>query len=188
MKIGVQEQLALLKLGDPKVLESIYKENESKFIHWAQRNHHVSEEEAKDLFQNCVIICYENVVSGKLTELNCTIGTYLFSIGNNLIKAFLRKKAKQPLSIEEIRELDVPEEVYAITVNPGKIVSVLDGLGQRCKELLLAATSTAFKSEEMAEKLGYPSAEMYRKKKHECLKKLKGDIQEKKMVIEDFLE
>lgn len=189
MKIEYQEQLSLLKSGDSKVLESIYKENEGKFVSWILRNYPaISKDDAKDTFQNAIIILYENAVSGKLNELKSSIGTYLFGIGDNLIKSLYRKQVKGPISVSEVKDFEIPDELYAYIINKERIMMLLGKIGEKCQTLLVSSTSNAMKSEDMAMQLGYPSAEMYRKKKHECLKKLKGIIEENRLQINDFLE
>ncbi len=189
METKYEDQLLLLRSGDPKALESIYKNNEAKFTHWILRHYpYLSLDDAKDIFQNAVIILYENIKTGKLTDLQSSISTYLFGIGNNLVRAFAKKLGKEPIPFSEMAHLEIVDELQAYIVNREKIMGLLEKIGDKCQKLLVSSVSSKFKSEDFAKVLGYPSAEMYRKKKHECLRKLKGIIEERKLTIDHFLE
>ena len=63
-----------------KALKEVYQKYRNEFLHWAVRNHSCSMEEAKDVFQQGVVILYENVKLGKVTQITTQVKTYLFSI------------------------------------------------------------------------------------------------------------
>jgi DNA-directed RNA polymerase specialized sigma24 family protein len=64
-----------LAISDKKAVETIYKENfnavQSLII-----NNNGSSDDAKDIFQEAMIVLYEKVRSGSF-ELNCQIKTYI---------------------------------------------------------------------------------------------------------------
>ena len=75
-------------------LKEIYTSYRNEFLLWAVRHHSCTMDEAMDVFQQSVIIFYENIVSGKLTEITTQVKTYIFSIGKNKILELLRSKKK----------------------------------------------------------------------------------------------
>jgi DNA-directed RNA polymerase specialized sigma24 family protein len=70
-----------IKSGKKEALPDIYKTYRNDFIEWAVANYNVTIEEAKDVFQDIIIAFYNNILEGKLIELNCELRTFLFQIG-----------------------------------------------------------------------------------------------------------
>lgn len=71
---------------DPNpVLVKIYREYRKEFLSWAYNNYGAGEDDALDSFQDAMIILYKNVREGKLTDLQSSLKTYLFSIGKNVL-------------------------------------------------------------------------------------------------------
>jgi len=101
----VENQLiALLNKGDKCVLENLYTQHKSAFINFA-KPYAVSTEEILDIYQDATIALYENAIKGNLNTIKCSIKTYLFSIGKNMIFNFLKEKDKTVLiNTDEISE------------------------------------------------------------------------------------
>ena len=95
------EQILIgLKTDPDKVLESLYKMYAGMVHHFILSNNGESDE-AKDIYQESIIIFYEQVQSGKLV-LQCKIKTYIYSIARRLWLKKLAAKKLTPVKIEDI--------------------------------------------------------------------------------------
>ncbi|MBK7573304.1 MAG: hypothetical protein IPI10_17500 [Bacteroidetes bacterium] len=70
-----------IKSGDNQPLYDLYNEFRDDFIRWALNTFPCNEEEAKDVFQECIIRFYRNITNNSLQYLTCDIKTYLWAIG-----------------------------------------------------------------------------------------------------------
>ena len=84
MKVENQEQALLTGLArnDKRCVEAIYKDNFNT-IQALIINNNGSADDAKDVFQEAMIVLYEKTRSGNF-ELNCQIRTYLYSVCRRL--------------------------------------------------------------------------------------------------------
>ncbi len=84
MKPEFNEKEILLGLAgnDRKAIETLYRDH-FNMIQTLIINNNGSSEEAKDVFQEAMIVLYEKVRSGTF-ELNCQIKTYLYSVCRRL--------------------------------------------------------------------------------------------------------
>ena len=74
--------LAGIRNEDEAALSYLYKDHFPMILHFVQNNNG-SDDEAKDIYQEAVIIFYEKIRDGGL-ELNCQIKTYLYSVCRRL--------------------------------------------------------------------------------------------------------
>ncbi|MEO7306209.1 MAG: sigma factor, partial [Ferruginibacter sp.] len=79
-----QEKLLLegLASNDGTVIEAIYRDN-YPMIQGFILNNNGNSDEARDIFQEAMIVIYEKAVSGNF-ELNCLLKTYLYSVCRRL--------------------------------------------------------------------------------------------------------
>ncbi len=72
-----------LARNDKKAVETIYRENYN-MVQSLIINNNGSADDAKDIFQEAMIVLYEKVRSGTF-ELNCQIKTYIYSVCRRLV-------------------------------------------------------------------------------------------------------
>ena len=98
-KFSEEEIVRGIRAHDSAVLEHIYRSNfpviESFVIH-----HQGSTEEAKDVFQEGMIITYRKIRDRKL-ELSCKFGTYLYAVCK---KVWIQERKKELLHAEKLRQ------------------------------------------------------------------------------------
>lgn len=135
--------------------------------------YHCDENDAKDVYQSTIVSFYENVTSGRLTELKSTLKTYLFAIGKYKILE-LRRKQGRFSAIEDVP--DVVEDAIDEPIDPALVslaMQSLDALGEPCKALLQEfyfhhSTMTA-----IVARLGYKNEDAAKSQKYKCLLRLK---------------
>ena len=66
-KENAKNIIDLIKSGDREVLQKIYNENRDTFIKFSKK-YNVEEYDALDIYQDAVLIFYENIISGKIVS------------------------------------------------------------------------------------------------------------------------
>ena len=76
--------LQKLKNGDTGALDRFYIAHRMEFVKWADKTYGLGSSEAIDIYQDSFIILYENIMNGKLINLESSLKTYMFAVGKNL--------------------------------------------------------------------------------------------------------
>ncbi len=168
--------MQLLKSGNQNAYKALYDENRDAFLAFA-RKHRVTEDDAIDIYQEAHIVLYENIVNGKLTKLNSSLKTYVFSIGKYKIYERLRASKKLVLVDNEFQMNQWDEELeYDETTlnNQQKLLKEqLKNLGERCRNILELFYLDGLNIEEIRIKEKYGNANTVKAQKSRCLKQLK---------------
>jgi RNA polymerase sigma factor (sigma-70 family) len=192
MKISIDDDADLIKKlqeGSEEVLRAVYKNNEASFINWACHHFSTDETQAKDVFQLAVITLYRNAREKKLQQLTCTVKTYVFAIGKRLLLKLKKKELRAAVTdIGNPEVLEIPDEVYANLVDAKKVARILSQVGEPCKSILEKFYFHSLSMEEIAVETGYKSEGVIRKKKHQCMQKIREIIKTGGYTINDFLE
>src|SRR5690242_13611215 len=96
-----------LARNDRKAVETIYRENYN-MVQSLVINNNGSADEAKDIFQEAMIVLYEKVRSGGF-ELNCQIKTYVYSVCRRLWLKRLQQLNRYSTPVESMEAL-IPVE------------------------------------------------------------------------------
>ncbi|HRP30974.1 MAG TPA: sigma-70 family RNA polymerase sigma factor [Agriterribacter sp.] len=170
-----KELIRGLSLNDKSATERIYKEN-YQVIQNLVMNNNGSEDDAKDIFQEALIVLYEK---SRMTEfvLNCQIKTYLYSVSRRLWLKRLQKNnwyERQSVGIEEVV---VVEEDIAFHEKRnsefGMMESALANVGEPCKSILEAYYIQKQNMQDIADRFGYTNADNAKNQKYKCLTRLK---------------
>lgn len=176
--------LSKIKEGDPATFRSIYRDHRAAFLAWAGQRSGMDEDALTDVFQNSVIIMYNNVKSGKLQHLDSSLKTYLFGIAKHLIMRDKDKRNRMPLmddyQQERISELDTSlEELESLDHKRQNMLKALKSLGDPCQKILHMFYYKQFSIEAIKERLAYKHVDVVRTQKGRCMKKLKNLFEEK---------
>ena len=171
-----------IRAGNQAPIEEIYLEYKKDFLLYAA-GFSIEEEEVLDIFQDSIIVLYENIVSGKLTTFTCSVKTYLFAIGKYKIYSLLRKKSK--IATKEFSEYEFlwKEEDSVVNLqqeNIQKMQWAIQKLGNRCKTILKLFYYQNYTIGEIKHQLDYASKEVVKSQKSRCLKRLRELIDTKK--------
>ena len=165
-----------IKAGDKFALEEIYTKHRSEFINWMTSVHKTTASDAKDLYQQSIIVLYENIVNGKLLEMNANIKTYLYAVGKNKFSELKRHSNKTTSEID----YDIVQDnssLYGDTEKTNELIryseKALQRLGNPCKELLEFYYYHKKSMHEITELLGYKNEGSARNQKYKCLIRLK---------------
>jgi len=177
VKAEINEQDLLLGLAksDKKAVETIYKENYNMVQALIIRNNG-SSEDAKDIFQEAMIVLYEKVRSGTF-ELNCQIKTYVFSVCRRLWLKRLQQVNRYTTEVNGIQDVILVEEEMEAHERRNTEFQLMEksikNLGEPCKSLLEAYYLQQKTMQEIASNFGYTNADNAKNQKYKCLMRLK---------------
>jgi RNA polymerase sigma factor (sigma-70 family) len=170
-----QELLHGLALNNRQAVETIYKENYAMVQNLILNNNGTSDD-AKDVFQEAMIVLYEKVRSGSF-ELNCQIKTYVYSVCRRVWLKRLNQLQKITPEIQNLEELVAIEEEMEVHEQRNNdfvlMEKAMQHLGEPCKSLLEAYYLQKKSMVEIANNFGYTNADNAKNQKYKCLMRLK---------------
>jgi RNA polymerase sigma factor (sigma-70 family) len=171
-----EEALILqLKANNDLALSILYKDHFPMILNFILNNNG-SRDDARDVYQEAVIIFYEKIQSGNL-QLTCKIKTYLYSVCRRLWLKRLTEKRKFTGGIEDSEKfirLDEEEGKEDDETERLRLMGAsLEQLGEPCRTLINDFYVHELNMEEIAEKFGYTNPDNAKNQKYKCLKRLK---------------
>ena len=161
--------------NDRKAIETIYKENYNMVQALVLKNNG-STDDAKDIFQEAMIVLFEKVKSEHF-ELNCQIGTYIYSVSRRLWLKRLMHHNRYLLVDDADHELvsadEEIEEHERLNTEFTLMEKALNSMGEPCKSLLESFYMQKKSMLEIAESFGYTNADNAKTQKYKCLTRLK---------------
>lgn len=133
-----------------------------------------SDDEAKDIFQESVIIFYNNVLKVDFM-LTSAISTYLYSVSYNLwlkrIRDVKNKEAELTSTPEMMDELPEIEDFLEQEAKFTIVEKVLKMMGDKCMSILKQYYYKRLSMKEIAVEMGYSSDKIAKNQKYKCLEK-----------------
>lgn len=178
-----------LRCGNSEVLSALYKKYYNivlKFI----VNNSGTEEAAQDIYQETVIVLYENAQKPGFS-LNCQLQTYIYSVARRLWLKQLKKHSKVFLFKEDNEDgladvsLDV-EDYEQKELEIEKMNKSLAALGEPCSTLIKDFYVHKLNMDEIADKFGYTNADNAKNQKYKCLQRLKKYFFTKTIVEQEL--
>jgi len=175
------EVLARVGKGDEEALDYLYK----KYYRMMTKivlNNSGSEDEAKDIYQDALIVFWQKAAKGDLV-LTSKISTFLYSICLNLWRKELDRKSR--LSHEEkdgVEHMDYEAKERSILIR-----NCINELGDTCKRILTYYYFDGMNMVEIADKLNFANTDTAKTKKYKCKKRL-DQLIKSKYSSKDFLD
>lgn len=180
LQLTDDELLAGLAKGSDTALGQLYRRYFPMVLHLIISNSG-SEDEAKDIFQEALVVLYEKVSEGSL-ELNCQVKTYLYSVSRRLWLKQLTRKGRYSLFDTERDLIDAEPTVTLendLTEHELRDVQFdvmeesLGKLGEPCRTLIEDFYIRHLSMQEITEKFGYTNPDNAKTQKYKCLQRLK---------------
>ncbi|MCY7351603.1 MAG: RNA polymerase sigma factor [Cytophagaceae bacterium] len=170
--------------GDQTALEEVYKIHRQRIQQYVIRNSGTLQD-AQDLYQEVILAFYRNVTAGRLTKLSGKLSTYLYKLAKNQWCDQLR--LHEPLQ-ELSNTTDYPTEEFSNEARQDAFLRrMIDQLDERCRRILLLYYFERLSMRDVAEQVGLPNGESAKKRKCDCLQKLKK-LAERHREVEDEVE
>ena len=161
--------------GDRKCIELIYKSH-FNMIQTLVINNSGSTDDARDLFQEALVVLYEKVRMGSF-ELNCQLKTYLYSVCKRLWLKRLQYNSRYVTPDVEVElTVSVEEDMAAHEKRDADyelMNKAIGNLGEPCKSLLEAYYINKMNMQDIASQFGYTNADNAKNQKYKCLMRLK---------------
>lgn len=181
---NLQKLFEDLKKGDKQVLESIYIKHRQTFLKFGS-NYNIDNEELMDIYQDSILAFMDNVKNGKINTLNCSIKTYLFSIGKYIIFKKLKRVGKVeelPIDLDRLKSYtqDIENEDVYGKEEMELFKSCFKLLGKQCQQLLQMFYYRGYTLEDIQKSLNYSNYNVVKSQKSRCLKHLRELVNSKK--------
>ena len=141
-------------------------------------------EQARDLFQEALVIYYEQVVLADQPVQKSTRG-YLMGVTRHLWYKRQNKELKC-YSLDDLGN-ELPDEKASVTSSQ-KLMRVLETTGKKCMDMLRAFYYEQLPLEQIAGQFGFGSVRSATVQKYKCLEKVRDEVKEKSMTYADFTE
>lgn len=166
-----------------KEFTAIYEECRQPFLRTFIGKYPTMEEaDLEEIYNDAALAFYNNVKNKVLTELTCSIQSYINRVGENKIIDFFRRNKVQIESLPEYETLDYCEKAneYWLADNDedeqerkGVVFEVIKKLVEPCKKILYSFYYRHFTMEMIAESMGFNSSDVAKTKKSQCMSKVK---------------
>lgn len=143
-------------------------------------------DDAKDIFQDALVIYYEKAVNSDLS-LHNSEKAYLLGIAKHLwFKKFKGDRHNLPLD-SCTKDFDVTDETED-QPSGVKLMRYLETAGKKCMELLSAFYYHKLPMKDLADLFGYAGERSATVQKYKCIEKVRETVKEQSLAYEDFIE
>ena len=177
MKPQNDEQALLegLAIRESKAVETLYREN-FNMVQTLIINNNGSSDDAKDIFQEAMIVLFEKVRPGTF-ELNCQIKTFMYSVSRRLWLKRLQQQNRYSTPGDNMESIVVVEEDLEEHEQRNAefemMEKAINHLGEPCKGILEAYYLQKQSMQIIAASFGYTNADNAKNQKYKCLMRLK---------------
>ncbi len=173
--------------GNYLPLYDFYRTYRNEFVNWSIKEFSATQEQAKDAFQEAMLDFYQNVISGKLSVLTCSLKTYLFQIGKHKILN-IRKKEQRLTYHNDLQLIDGGEthlfmEEENKAYSQEQIRTAIANLPDDCQKVLRLHYFNEYDMESIARELNYKNADTAKSKKSVCMKRLIIELKKLSLVF-----
>ena len=142
-------------------------------------------DEAKDVFQDALVIYYEKVIAGSTKPLNGE-KAYILGITKHLwIRKFNTYSKNVTLDDTDLADSLADDQEISVS---SKLMHFMESAGRKCMDLLRAFYYDKTPMTELAEQFGYASPRSATVQKYKCLEKVREEIKQKELSYADFLD
>ena len=118
----------------------MYKEHRASCLHWLKNKFSLDESEDREIFQQAVVVLYDNVMRHKVNNEQSSLNTYLYAIAK--FKAYEIDRYRKKWANKEVipslidQVLEEKEDKLEFEKKLEKVTVALSELGDPCKTLL----------------------------------------------------
>ena len=141
-------------------------------------------DEAKDVFQDALVVYYENTAAGNYPDNE---KAYLMGIARHLwIKRYRDNGRYVP--IDEAFSVDDVSVLHESRPDSNKILHYLESRSQKCMDLLKSFYYEKLPMADIARTFGFSGERSATVQKFKCLEKVRGIVKSKMLTYDDFVE
>lgn len=178
-----------IRSGNKQTLENIYTMYRKSFIEWTTKTCRISTDQALDLYQQTILTFYENIISGKLSQVKSNLRTYLFAIGKNKVYELHRYQLRTRSSDNTMPECE--DRNSDEQGNSERLLELskvcLERLGDPCRKVLESYYYQRKSMQEIAAWLGYKNEQTAKNQKYKCLLRLREMFRQEAEKLEEYI-
>jgi DNA-directed RNA polymerase specialized sigma24 family protein len=140
-------------------------------------------DEAKDVFQDALVIYYEKAIADKVV-IEHSEKAYLLGITKHLW--YHHQQKQKGIVGEDVLDYEHLVEDDALTPSSHRLLRYLETAGQKCMDMLHAFYYDKLNMREIAERFNLAGERSATVQKHKCLEKVREKVKEKSLNYEDF--
>lgn len=169
-------QIEKILSGDLTELDKIYVQLKPKFLSFAQKQFPtIDVETLEDIYQDTIIMFYQNIKRGLLTEITSSISAYIIQIGKiNLIKHLESVNKNKEIKGRFFDNEILPEEYDASIDRAVKFI--YSKMTEACKQILNLFYFEKKSMDEIALILDYKNADTVKSKKSRCISSFNSKV------------
>ncbi|MCD8102696.1 MAG: sigma-70 family RNA polymerase sigma factor [Alistipes sp.] len=165
-------------LPSPEAVERLYVQYREPFVRFAASLGCRERQTALDHYNDSFISFQENIASGRLTNLNCSLKTYIFAVGRN--KILRSHRDASPLVPVDFRgeffERLAAEESAGGHLRSELARQAVDALREPCSTVLRLYYWEQLGMEEIARRMKYRNGQVAKNRKHLCMGLLRESL------------
>lgn len=168
-----------VKNGDKKAFNTMYLAFRDGFISFFTSKYALDKASCCDLYQQTMLQVYENIMMGKLDEIQSTLKTYVFGVGKNISSNESRYKKVRINHKDSVRDYIIQTQVEYSEVDKELIKRVMKKIKEMkevCQKILLGYYVENKKTIELQYELDFSSEQGVRTQKSRCLSYLRKMI------------
>ncbi|TAE71723.1 MAG: sigma-70 family RNA polymerase sigma factor [Bacteroidetes bacterium] len=174
--ISDQKLINQLKNGDNASFEILYKLFFPAVSYYIT-NHNGNTEDAKDIFQESVIILLKKLEKEDF-KLTSSLKTFLFAIAKNLWLKYLRDN--KLVTMENLQNLEKESEIFSIEIYPEKtneekLNTWLSKITIHCQNILKAIFFQNETLSSLMKKLGWKNKHTASNQQYKCIQQIKKE-------------
>ncbi|MCU0431906.1 MAG: sigma-70 family RNA polymerase sigma factor [Bacteroidia bacterium] len=133
------------------------------------------EEDAYDVFQDALVVLYEQLRAGKF-ELRSSLKTWMYAVCRNRWLKQLQRSGRvvSITDFEPVEPVELPNENEERTDAHRQLKDALNRMGGPCRKLLLLYYYFRKSMEEIAAEMNYSGADSAKNQKYKCLQRLRS--------------
>ncbi|WP_020536234.1 RNA polymerase sigma factor [Lewinella cohaerens] len=169
-----ESRLQTLATGSDSAWRVLYDDLRSPFRLFFLKHTNWPPEQVSALYQDAMVVLHRKVTTGSLAApLRSSLRTYLFGVG----KMIYRKQGGAKTQWEEeVPEVAIPpgvEDRIAQREQAAWIRNLLNRMDEKCRNILRKVYLHSYSMEAIAEDLGLSGAGAARKRKYDCLQRMR---------------
>ncbi|HEY3403961.1 MAG TPA: sigma-70 family RNA polymerase sigma factor [Ohtaekwangia sp.] len=183
-----KEILAAIHLGDDRVLKHLYETVLPKVKNYVTRNSG-SPDDARDIFQDAVVVFYKYVKQGKFDGRHDIAG-FIFSISRNLWINMAKRNNRSLQLSEEVTAISSEDNFSDELITREReeyITKLFSALGNTCRQILLYSIYDKLSMKEIKEKMNFSSENVAKTKNYKCKQRLM-ELVKNNTAVREFLK
>jgi RNA polymerase sigma factor (sigma-70 family) len=165
-----------IKAGNLSELDKVYLEIKPKFIAYANKQFPaINMEVIEDVYQDAIIVFYQNIKRGLLNEITSSLSAYIIQIGKiKLIQHLEAEKKERELKAGFI-DNSIAQGEYEEKIDAA-VKFIFSKMTDGCKQILSLFYYEKKSMDEIALLLSYKNADTVKSKKSRCISTFNANV------------